>query len=151
MASSQFTNLVLFDGVCNLCNGFVQFLLRHDRFQRLTFGSLQSEEAQRLLYRASTAAGNPTTDARTAFTNGGSPALNSIIYLRHGQIYTRSTAVLWILRDLGGWWRLCGILAVVPRFIQDSFYDWVARNRYRWTGKRAQCMIPDPTLASRFL
>lgn len=147
MGTSQHTNLVLFDGVCNLCNGFVRFLLRHDRRGRLTFGSLQSESARRLLSRqAEAVAGRPAADPST-----DTDPLTSIVYVRHGQYYTRSTAVLRILGDLGGGWRLFGILRLIPRPVRDAIYGWIARNRYRWAGKRERCMIPDPALETRFL
>lgn len=134
MGTSSPTNLVLFDGVCNLCNGFVQFLIRQDRRQVLKFGSLQSEEAQRLLAK-----------------NRIDQSLTSIIYFRQGNHYKRSTAALYILKDLGGLWWMTQIFWIIPRPLRDAIYDWVGHNRYRWFGKKSSCMVPSPELRERFL
>lgn len=131
---SQFNHLVLFDGVCNLCNGFVQFLIRQDKRDQLTFGSLQGSIAQQLLAQ-----------------NGINNYLSSIVYIRNGKLYQRSSAALSILKDVGGWWWLTQIFWIVPRPIRDMFYNWVGRNRYRWFGKRQSCMVPSPELQKRFL
>lgn len=131
---SQFNHLVLFDGVCNLCNGFVQFLIRQDKRDQLTFGSLQGSIAQQLLAQ-----------------NGINNYLSSIVYIRNGKLYQRSSAALSILKDVGGWWWLTQIFWIVPRPIRDMFYNWVGRNRYRWFGKRQSCMVPCPELQKRFL
>lgn len=131
---SQFNHLVLFDGVCNLCNGFVQFLIRQDKRDQLTFGSLQGSIAQQLLAQ-----------------NGINNYLSSIVYIRNGKLYQRSSAALSILKDVGGWWWLTQIFWIAPRPIRDMFYNWVGRNRYRWFGKRQSCMVPSPELQKRFL
>lgn len=141
MGSSQHTNLVLFDGVCNLCNGFVQFLIRHDRKNLFSFGSLQSERVQRLM------AEHPASPDKSAHGN----SLTSVIYVRHGQYYTRSTAVLHILTDLGGLWRVTGICRIIPRQIRDMIYNWISRRRYRWWGQRQTCIIPGLELKKRFI
>ena len=127
--------IVLFDGECNLCNGFVQFLVRRDPKARLRFAALQSRAAQQLL-------------------KGRRPAdddMDTVIYLRKGHVLVRSTAALFILRDLGGGWGNSSIFLAVPRPIRDAAYRWVARNRYSWFGKRDRCMVPTPELQSRFL
>lgn len=131
---SQFNHLVLFDGVCNLCNGFVQFLIRQDKRDQLTFGSLQGSIAQQLLAQ-----------------NGINNYLSSIVYIRNGKLHQRSSAALSILKDVRGWWWLTQIFWIVPRPIRDMFYNWVGRNRYRWFGKRQSCMVPSPELQKRFL
>lgn len=136
MESSQHTNLVLFDGVCNLCNGFVKFLIRRDREKAFSFGALQSEQAERLLSDMNKNAGN---------------TLNTVIYIRHGQYYSQSTAVLNIFKDLGGWWKLTGALRIIPCPIRDRIYRWISNHRYRYWGKRQDCMVPTPDLKSRFL
>lgn len=136
MGSSQHTNLVLFDGVCNLCNGFVKFLIRQDKKKLLTFGSLQRDEVSQLL--------------SNIHDNSETTPLSTVIYIREGQYYSHSTAILNILRDLGGWWRCTAILRLIPRPIRDLIYNWVSRNRYRCWGKRQDCMIPTPELKSRF-
>jgi predicted DCC family thiol-disulfide oxidoreductase YuxK len=132
MAGEQ---VVLFDGVCNLCNGFVQFIIERDPKARFRFGALQSVEAQHLL-RDSTV--RPED-------------LSTVIYLRKGRVLTRSTAALYVLKDLGGSWSLCFVFIIVPPFIRNAVYGWVARNRYKWFGQRESCMLPTPELRARFL
>ena len=126
--------VVFFDGVCNLCNGAVNFLIDHDTRKRLRFASLQSPEAEALLKPFSLP-----------------PGLDSIVFLEDGRVHTRSTAVLRISRHLSGAWRLGGLLLIVPAFLRDGVYNWVAANRYRWFGKRDSCRIPTPELRDRFL
>lgn len=128
-------HIVLFDGVCNLCNGFVQFIIRNDPKARFHFGALQSEEAQAIL------SGSRLDPA----------ALDTVIYVRQGQVLTRSSAALAILRGLRFPWPLATAAFIVPRPLRDAVYRWVARNRYRWFGKRESCMLPTPELRSRFL
>jgi predicted DCC family thiol-disulfide oxidoreductase YuxK len=127
--------VVLFDGVCNLCNGSVQFIVRHDPAGRFRFASLQSEAGQALLRR-----------------HGLDPDdLFSVILVEGGRAYARSDAALGIARGLSSAWRAAGALRVVPRPLRDAVYGWVARNRYRWFGKQEACMIPTPELRARFL
>jgi len=127
--------IVLFDGVCDLCNGFVQFIIRRDPKARFRFGALQSAEAKDLLR------GSPIR----------AEDLETVVYLRNGPPLTRSTAALRILGDLGGAWPLCLVLLVVPPFIRDGVYRWIARKRYAWFGKRDTCMVPTPELRARFI
>lgn len=127
--------IVLFDGVCNLCNGSVQFIIRRDKRARIRFGALQSVAAQALL--AHTAV-DPTKN-------------DTLVYLRGGQVLTRSTAALTILKDLGGAWSLFYGFIIVPPFLRDPVYRFIANNRYRWFGKRESCMLPTPELRARFL
>ncbi len=126
---------VLFDGVCNLCNGSVNFIIDRDPDGYFRFASLQSEEAEAILRRAG-ATGAP---------------LESIVLVERDRIYRRSDAVLRIARRLKGAWPALAVFSVVPRPIRDWIYDWIARNRYRWFGKRDSCRIPTPELRSRFL
>ncbi len=132
---SAATGVILFDGVCNLCNGFVQWVIRRDPHGRFRFAALQSAAAQELV------AGYPVRPAD----------VETVLYVRDGQVYERSTAVLYIMKDIGGLWTLMYIFIIVPRFIRDGLYGWVARNRYRWRGKRDSCMIPTPELRARFI
>lgn len=127
--------VVLFDGVCNLCNGTVQFLIRKDRQKKLRFASLQGEFGQRILHDA----GLQKTDYA------------SFLFLDNGNIYTHSTGALRVLSHLGGGWKILSCLRVVPRFIRDGVYHFIARNRYRWFGKRESCMVPDEGVRERFL
>lgn len=125
--------IVFFDGECNLCNGGVQFLIRHDREKKFLFGTLQSDRGKAILRQFSTA------------------PPDSFILSYRGKSYIRSGAALRIFRELGGFWSLLYVFMIVPRFLRDGIYDCVARNRYRWFGKRSECMIPTPELKARFL
>jgi predicted DCC family thiol-disulfide oxidoreductase YuxK len=127
--------VVLFDGVCNLCNGSVQFIVRHDPAGRFRFASLQSEAGRALLRRH----GMDTEE------------LSSVVLVEGGRAYSRSDAALRIAGGLGGAWKAAGALRAVPRPLRDLVYEWVARNRYRWFGKQEACMIPTPELRARFL
>lgn len=128
--------VILFDGVCNLCNGFVQFVINHDSGGHFRFTSLQSEVGQKLLAQYS------TTVAATPET---------VILIEQGQLFTHSTAVLRILRGLGGAWQLLYVAMILPRALRDALYRFVARHRYQWFGQQESCMLPTPELAQRFL
>ncbi len=127
--------IILFDGVCDLCNGFVQFIIKRDPEGKFKFGALQSPEAQELLKDA-------TIDPKD---------LDTVIYIRGDRIYTRSGAALRILNDLGGWWSLFGLKLIIPPPIRDFFYRIIARHRYNWFGRRESCMVPTPELKARFI
>jgi len=123
--------IVLFDGICLLCHGTVQFIVRNESAPTLRFASLQSPIGRQLLRER----GLP------------SESLDSIVLLENGQSYTRSTAVLHITRHLRIPWRWLYIFVHVPRLIRDPLYSWVAKNRYRWFGERKEsCEIPSPEL-----
>ncbi len=127
--------ILLFDGVCNLCNGTVQFLIKRDREGKFKFASLQSDVAKELLK-----------------AYGLSPdAFDSFVYLKNGRSYQRSTAALHVLKDLGGLWKLFYGFIILPAPFRDLVYNLIARNRYRVFGRRDSCMIPTPELKSRFL
>lgn len=127
--------VVLFDGVCNLCNESVQFVIAHEAAGRFKFASLQSPAAARLL------AGLPRTVS----------SVDSVMLVEDGRVYQRSTAAIRIARHLRFPWRLASVFVVIPRVIRDWAYDVVARNRYRWFGKQDVCMVPTPDLRARFL
>ena len=127
--------LVLFDGVCNLCNGFVQFAVARDPEARFRFGALQSDAARRLV-------------EGLRFPG---PLPDSIVLVEDGHAYVKSTAALRIARRLRAPWPLAYGLIVVPRAWRDRLYDLVARRRYRWFGRRDTCMVPTPELRSRFI
>ncbi|MBG8555291.1 thiol-disulfide oxidoreductase DCC family protein [Hymenobacter guriensis] len=132
------SSIILFDGVCNLCNGFVQFIIRHDAAGYFRFAALQSAEGQALL----------------AAHGISLPALSdpdSVVLVADGQAYQHSTAVLRIARRLGGIWPVLAIGLLVPRAWRDAAYRLVARNRYRWFGRQEACLLPTPALKSRFL
>jgi predicted DCC family thiol-disulfide oxidoreductase YuxK len=126
--------VILFDGVCNLCNAVVAFLIHRDRKDVFRFAALQSEAGAQLAERLGLAASD----------------LSSVVLLEGDRAFTKSTAALRILRGLP-WYRVLYPLVAVPPFIRDAVYDWVARNRYGWFGKRDACMVPSPEVRGRFL
>lgn len=127
--------ILLFDGVCNLCNGLVQFIIKRDPHAHFRFTALQSEAGQSLLLEAGL---DPS-------------ALNTVVMFDSGQFYTHSNVPLQIAWHLGGFWRVFYIFKVIPKWIRDRLYDWIAQNRYKWFGKKDSCMIPTPALKQRFL
>lgn len=131
----QVTDIVIFDGLCNLCARSVQFILRHESGPRFLFSPLQSAAGARLLGEH----GFSTAD------------VGSFVLLSDGKVYTRSGAALRIARHFKGAWRLLRVLWLVPRPLRDLLYDFVARNRYSWFGKAESCMVPTPGLSERFL
>ncbi len=133
--SAQDYGIVLFDGVCNLCSGTVQFLIHRDPRRALRYASLQSEFARDLLQQTAVSA----TD------------LETIVYIEHNQVYQRSTALLRILRRLQFPWPLLFLLILIPAPVRDCAYRWIARNRYQWFGQKDSCWIPTPELRSLFL
>ena len=130
--------VVLFDGVCNLCNGSVLFIIKRDRPARFRFAALQSEAA---------AAALKTIDP--SLNVGGLP--DSMVLIEDGRLFTRSTAALRVARGLRFPWPLMYGFIIVPPFLRNWMYDIIARHRYRWFGRRETCMIPTPELAARFL
>jgi predicted DCC family thiol-disulfide oxidoreductase YuxK len=131
---------ILFDGVCNLCNFIVQFIIRRDARGYFRFASLQSAAGQALL----AAHGLPLPAAAPL-------PPDSVLLVEDGRIYSHSTAVLRISRHLDGGWKWLAAAEVLPRFLRDAGYRWVARNRYRWFGRQESCMLPTPALQARFL
>ncbi len=127
--------IVLFDGMCNLCSGAVQFIIRHDPKKHFYFASLQSDTAEKLLQ-------NAVPPKKRADT---------IMLIKHGRVYTKSGAVLRISQYLKGAWKLVVIFLIIPPFIRDGIYDLIARKRYQWFGRRKECMIPAPEWQDRFL
>ena len=127
--------LLFFDGVCNLCNSTVQWILARDRDQRFQFASLQSRAAREAL----AGAGAPE------------PLPDSVVLIEAGNVRTRSDAAIRIGRALGFPWSLAVLGRAIPRPLRDGLYDWVARNRYRWFGRRETCRVPTPAEAARFL
>jgi len=128
--------LVLFDGVCNLCESTVQFIIRHDRKARFRFASLQSIAAQQLL-------------ARYHYSDD---ELSSVLLVSNEQVYRKSRAALRIAKQLDGLWPLFYYLFFwVPPFIADPVYDFIGNRRYKWFGKKESCWIPDDNLRHRFL
>jgi len=127
--------VLYFDGVCNLCERSVQFAIRHDKKKQFSFATLQSDAGQQARAHVTAAHGQQ----------------ESMILFANGKYYTRSTAALRLVRMLGGAWQLLFIFTIIPRFLRDPVYDLVARNRYKWFGKKTTCMVPTEELKTRFL
>ena len=128
--------IILFDGVCNLCNGAVQFVSKRDKKNMFRFAALQSEVGKQLISER-----NIDTDA-----------IDSIILIEPGvAYYTKSTAALKIAEELKGVWSLSSILLWLPESLRNIVYDFIAKNRYQWYGKKDECMVPTPELRDKFL
>lgn len=130
------THIVVFDGVCVLCNLWVNFILRHDRAGRFRLAAMQGASGRALLAEHGLAPDDPT----------------SLLLIQQGKGYTDTDAIARVLREFGAGWRLLGrAMKLVPRFARDPLYRWFARHRYSLFGKRAACRLPDPAEAWRFL
>lgn len=128
--------IVVFDGVCVLCSRWVDFVLRHDVDGRFRLAAMQGTHGRTLLVNHSLSPDDPA----------------SLLLVRGGRGYTDTDAIIRVLQDFGAGWRLLGnLLRLVPRPIRDVIYRWLARNRYRLFGRRAQCRLPDPAQSWRFL
>lgn len=128
--------IILFDGVCNLCNGFVQFVIKRDQNDVFRYASLQSEIGERLISERG-------IDTKT---------IDSVILIDPGTAYyLKSDAALQIGRQLKGYRTLSKFLNLIPRGLRNIVYDFIARYRYKWFGKKDQCMIPTPDLKAKFL
>ena len=127
--------IILFDGVCNLCNRSVQYVIKHDPEALFRFASLQGETGQQLLKQFNLS----TTD------------LNSFVLIRDNKAYTRSDAALNVAKQLTGLTKLLYGFIIVPPFIRNAVYNLIAKNRYKWFGKKDSCMIATTALKSRFL
>jgi predicted DCC family thiol-disulfide oxidoreductase YuxK len=127
--------ILFFDGSCNLCDQSVQFVIRHDKKKRFRFAALQSAAGSNALIQSAVSVN----------------AKNSVILFFRGRYYTRSSAALHTLRLLGGIWSLLFAFIIIPPFIRNTVYDYVARNRYKWFGKKESCLIPTPEIAARFM
>lgn len=128
--------VLFFDGVCNLCNNAIQFVIRHDKTGKVRFAPLQSPAGKK---------------AREAVVMRCGKVPDSLILLEQGEYYTESAAALRAARYLDGGWKLLKGLLVIPRFIRNPVYRFIARNRYKWFGKKDECMLPTPELQARFL
>lgn len=128
--------IILFDGVCNLCNSAVQFVIQHDRKDVFRFVALQSELGQQILKHIGV---NPVN-------------IDSIVLYEPGiAYYYKSSAAIEIAKNLGGFWHFGTVFKIIPTGIRNLLYDYVAKNRYKWYGKKESCMIPTPELKIKFL
>lgn len=147
MSATRVHRIVAFDGLCNLCNSTVNWIIDHDPKQQFKFialqdiarlktGNTEKQEAYALLK-------NELIDA--------SSVLSSVLLIENGQLYKKSTAVLRICRQLSGLYPLLHTCIIIPRALRDLVYDFIAHNRYKWFGKREQCRVPSPDVKQRFL
>lgn len=127
--------VILFDGVCNLCNGAVNWIMERDRKAHFRFASLQSDAAREML----------------ATVNGGNPLPDSIVLIDEAGVHTQSDAALRIAAKLKWPWSWLSALRIVPRVLRDAMYNVVARHRYRWFGQSDTCRVPAPHERHRFL
>lgn len=127
--------VVVFDGVCVLCNGWVRFLLRHDRQQRYRFAAMQTESGRALLARHGLDPDDPA----------------SFLLVENGQAWKDTDAIVRVVASLGGLWRMVHALRVLPPPLRDRLYRVVARNRYRWFGRHDACLLPPTGNEGRFL
>lgn len=135
MSSASWSHLLLFDGVCHLCDGAVQFILRHDQQDKIHFASIQSELGSRL-YREHGL--DPDTP-------------QSMLLITPDGVLQESDAALEIARLLGWPWSLAGLLRLIPHFLRDPVYRFIASHRYQWFGRHDHCMLPKPEWRQRFL
>ncbi|MCF6182221.1 thiol-disulfide oxidoreductase DCC family protein [Lutibacter sp.] len=127
--------IILFDGVCNLCNSSINFIIKHDTKKQFLFASLQSDATKDLLLQ---------------FGIKNSP-IDSIILVKNNKIYKKSTAILKISKHLNYGLKFCYVFIIIPKYWRDLAYDFIAKRRYKWFGKRESCMKPSLELKSRFL
>ncbi len=139
--------IVFFDGVCGLCNSFVDFVLARDGGAQLRFSALQGETFSTTVGARGSMAGGP----HGIENNRPAERLTSIVFWDGEQLHIKSEAVLRVVEALGGGWRLARLLRLVPHALRDSIYDFVANNRYRWFGKRKTCRLPSDRDKERFL
>ena len=135
MNSEKKHKIILFDGVCNLCNSSVVFAIKRDKSDVFRFAALQSEIGEQL----------------TSKYNIDTSKTDSIILIDGEKYYEKSSAALHIAKYLSGGWPLLYSFIILPKFIRDSVYNIIAKNRYKWYGKKESCMIPTPELRSKFL
>jgi predicted DCC family thiol-disulfide oxidoreductase YuxK len=135
MKSNPEKPIILFDGICNLCNSSVRFVLKNESSEQFLFSSIQSDAAKNLLLHL----------------NYKNNQMRSILLIEQGQILEKSEAVLRIASGLRFPWNLSGALKVLPRSLLDRIYDWVAENRYRWFGQRDHCVYDIPKYENRFI
>ncbi|MCZ4222066.1 thiol-disulfide oxidoreductase DCC family protein [Pedobacter rhodius] len=126
--------IIFFDGVCNLCNTSVQFVIKHDKANLFSFSALQGNYAKKVL---------------PGF-NVDFDKINSILLIENNKLYTKSSAALRVAKKLNGLLPILYVFILVPKFIRDWIYDIIAKNRYKWWGKQESCWVPTPDLKSKF-
>jgi predicted DCC family thiol-disulfide oxidoreductase YuxK len=129
------SGIVLFDGVCNFCNSSVNFIIQHDKKKRYKFAALQSDVGKNISEKFGI----------------DQSKIDSIILVENGNVFVKSSAILRITKHLNYLYPLLFGFIIIPKFIRDGVYDFIARNRYKWFGKKEACMIPNPEIKSRFI
>jgi predicted DCC family thiol-disulfide oxidoreductase YuxK len=127
--------VILFDGICTFCNYWVNFAIKHDPQKKLRFAAFQSTAGLQLL-----------NDYQISIES-----INSVIFIDKGKVYTQSSAAFRVCNYLSGFWKVFYGLLILPKFIRDFFYNIIARNRYKWFGKKESCIVPTPDINDRFL
>ena len=135
MESQSTYCIILFDGVCNLCNGAINFVIKRDTANVFKFAPLQEKSGSSLIEKHA-------IDPQK---------IDSIVLIENNTVYVKSAAALRIAKKLSGLWPLLYIFIIIPAFIRDGVYDFIAKNRYKWFGKKNQCIIPTPSTKERFL
>ena len=128
-------SVILFDGVCNLCNSSINFIIKNDKKKHFLFASLQSDAAKEILLQH----------------NSKNIFMNSIILIEKGIVYEKSTAILKIVNNLPSLYKFLSIFIIVPTFIRDAIYMFISKNRYKWFGKKDSCILPSKEIEDRFL
>jgi predicted DCC family thiol-disulfide oxidoreductase YuxK len=127
--------VILFDGICNLCNSSVQYVLKYDAKKMFRFAALQSDAGQALLNKYNL----PTT------------GFDSFVLIQNDKAYLKSTAALMVAKQLNGFIKLLYAFIIIPSFIRNFIYNFIAKNRYKWFGQKDSCIMPTADLKSRFL
>ena len=133
----QTNQIVLFDGICNFCSGIVKFIIKNDKKAKIKFTPLQSDISKTLLLQYNVIIDNEKLD--------------TFVYIRNNKAHIKSTAALYVLKDIGGFYCLLFGFIIIPRFLRNFLYSLIANSRYKIWGKRDECMIPTPDIKERFL
>lgn len=128
-------NIILFDGVCNFCNSSINFVIERDPNKKFKFAPLQSEAGEKIQQQF----------------NLDTTKLDSVLLIKNGKVLSKSTAALYIAKELKGLWPLLFVFIIMPPFLRNAVYNYIAKNRYKWFGKQDSCMMPTPDVRSRFL
>lgn len=139
--------VVLFDGTCNFCDGAVHFIIDHERGTTLKFAALQSEPGKEVLDKSTTP--EKAKILREGVTGSGDP--DSVVYVKNGEVWTHSAAGLRIARHMRWPYSWAVVFWIIPPFLRDGVYRWIARNRYKWFGKTDACRVPTKEFRARFL
>lgn len=131
----QAKSIIFFDGVCNLCNASIDFVIQRDKYDQLLVGALQEDLSRKIL---------SNFKVREDY-------LDSLVLLEKGVIYYKSSAALKIAKHLSGLWPALYLLIFIPKFLRDPIYNWIGNNRYRWFGKKNTCRLPTPAEKAKFL